>query len=297
MTRSFPEKTLEHWCSIHLGYRYKAHLEMWWPSSGEDINVSRMPSAPGKRIWLELKTTEWIAKSASHELEIDLKQLERYGTGSIPDYYVFPVPQWSGHLQSGPTWLARLSPSSLAYQSKSRAKWFAEWTEVVSGSVLRRLLHAEIAAGLKKKVIARVAGGTLTWAPPVVGIARLPWKTFWEGMERCGSSVLGAQFLVSPSAAPFLGGPSNGGKPPSAASPAMGPSASRDLSRTDLALLLANLKADGEQIVTGMQLQAYSPKSDDVYQRVPLDVDVQGFKWKDAHRALVVMSLDALHFI
>jgi hypothetical protein len=93
MTRSFPEKTLEHWCSLHLSYRYRAKALMWWPASGADMDVITTPQAWGKRLWLELKTTEWKPAPGRHELSIDLVQLRRYGHQSVPDYYVFPVPR------------------------------------------------------------------------------------------------------------------------------------------------------------------------------------------------------------
>ena len=73
MTRSLPEKTFEHWCSIHLSYRYRAKLRMWWPTHGADIQISGPTVLLGKRFWLELKTTEWDNNAGRHLLQVDLR--------------------------------------------------------------------------------------------------------------------------------------------------------------------------------------------------------------------------------
>jgi hypothetical protein len=54
---SVPEKTLEHWSSQYLTYRYRSKAALWWPASREDINVRWLPNRPGKAVQLELKTT------------------------------------------------------------------------------------------------------------------------------------------------------------------------------------------------------------------------------------------------
>lgn len=54
---SVPEKTLEHWASQYIMYRYRAQASLWWPATGQDIDVSLLPAEPGKAVQLELKTT------------------------------------------------------------------------------------------------------------------------------------------------------------------------------------------------------------------------------------------------
>jgi hypothetical protein len=49
MTVSIPEKTLEHWCSQYLTYRYNSLAALWWPTSGQDIDVRWLPLSPGKQ--------------------------------------------------------------------------------------------------------------------------------------------------------------------------------------------------------------------------------------------------------
>ena len=44
---SVPEKTLEHWSSQYITYRYPSQAALWWPASGEDINVGCLPARPG----------------------------------------------------------------------------------------------------------------------------------------------------------------------------------------------------------------------------------------------------------
>jgi hypothetical protein len=42
---SVPEKTLEHWSSQYVMYRYQAKAALWWPTSREDIDV-RLSTRP-----------------------------------------------------------------------------------------------------------------------------------------------------------------------------------------------------------------------------------------------------------
>ncbi|MGH3206024.1 MAG: hypothetical protein ACRDP5_28830 [Streptosporangiaceae bacterium] len=53
---SVPEKTLEHWASLCVAYRYRSLAAQWWPVNGVDIDLQSMPAQPGKAIQLELKT-------------------------------------------------------------------------------------------------------------------------------------------------------------------------------------------------------------------------------------------------
>jgi hypothetical protein len=45
---SVPEKTLEHWASQYLLFRFRSKARVWWPAFGTDIDVRNLPSqAPG----------------------------------------------------------------------------------------------------------------------------------------------------------------------------------------------------------------------------------------------------------
>lgn len=202
MTRSLPEKTLEHWCSIHLTYRYRAKLLMWWPTMREDIAVRALRGVWGKQFWLELKTTEWNASARRHDLEINLGQLKAYGNHATPDYYVFPTPPWNGVLgdRASRKWL-KVERERLAYETHSDAQWFTQWTHVVPGAVLRRNLRKElrsVKAGVKTPLrIAEIKGGVLQpIGPALVGAPTLPWRSFWAYMDACGDDVWTSEFIV-----------------------------------------------------------------------------------------------------
>lgn len=204
MTRSLPEKTFEHWCSMHLTYRYRAKLRMWWPANGEDISIESSRVLLGKRFWLELKTTEWDVKQGKHLVQVDLDQLYRYQSSTIPDYYVFAVPVWSGSLdgKTPNAWLGNLHWSSLGHQSHSAHKWFAEWTWVVSGARLRHVLRTDISKyhkGSRKtaiKTIASTQGNGLQLAKGVSALREILWHSFWQRMETCGGEDMPAQFIL-----------------------------------------------------------------------------------------------------
>lgn len=288
MTRSLPEKTFEHWCSIHLNYRYRSHLQMWWPSNGADIDVIATPHNYGKRVWLELKTVEWKPVSARHDLSIDLKQLDAYGKGAVPDYYVFPTPGWHGVLGADAAsgrWLDGLSPSLLAYQTRSKEKWFANWTFVVPGHVLRRSLAPEITAALARGTsmacrIAEIENGRLKWIPRgLTEITPIPWKRFWEIMETCGSPDYPAQFIVPR------------GLERTAAD---GPTLPRSQLVASLRAILSNSPLSNGAALDGFQL--YSQIVHDDYQAAAADGSglSDGFVWEGAGRALVLLEAGGL---
>ena len=290
MTRSLPEKTFEHWCSIHLNYRYRSHLQMWWPSSGPDIDAVAIPGNYGKRIWLELKTVEWNAARARHDLSIDLRQLDAYGKEAVPDYYVFPTPEWQGVLgadAASDRWLDGLPPSLLAYQTRSKDRWFAEWTFVVPGHVLRRSLAPEITAALARGTsmtcrIAEIENGTLNWIRRgLTGISPVLWKRFWGIMETCGSPEYPAQFIVP-------GGIAN--------TAAGGPTLPRSQLVTSLRSIMSNSPFSNDAALDGFLL--YSQSADDDYQAVGTDGGglADGFVWEGADRALVLLEAGGLRF-
>lgn len=215
MPVSVPEKTLEHWLSIHLTYRYRAKVSLWWPSSREDISVSNLPLVPGKQFWLEVKTVTWRASAGVHSLKVNLWQLAKYGDPArnpmgVPDYYVFPAPPFDGHMTDpGLAWLAGRDKSWFGFQSKSGDDWFARWTWVIPGRELRRLLTTELAnwsaSGGDKRAqfeIASVAGGGLTWVVPPAKSGLLTWHNFLELMDTCGRRGWGSLMATPSDATP-----------------------------------------------------------------------------------------------
>lgn len=278
MTRSFPEKTLEHWCSIHLTYRYRAKLLMWWPAVTADIEITQPAGMWGKRFWLELKTTEWNGTKARHELRIDLAQLAAYGQQPIPDYYVFPIPPWDGVLGdlSSYRWLAT-GRERLAYESWSGDHWFVHWTRVVPGWVLRQHLHAELAAlapGKKKQLlIGTISNGVLRPVGTALQAApQLPWRDFWAHMDSCGDDTWGAQFLLRTGALP-------GG-------------AAQTPTRSDLATALRGLRDTHAVPTADTPVATYTPLGD-VYAPTPSTGRYDAFDWA-SHRSLATLTQEAI---
>lgn len=287
MTRSLPEKTFEHWCALHLNYRYRSHLQMWWPSNGPDIDAVAIPGSYGKRIWLELKTVEWKPKQTRHELSIDLRQLDAYGRQAVPDYYVFPVPRWQGVLATGAPWLGALTAPQLAYQTRSKEKWFAEWTFVVPGHALRRSLASEIRTVLArgKSTILRVAevkNGAFNWTQSSLGtITPVLWKEFWEIIDACGSPEYPAQFILPR----HIVGVSAGG-----------PNVRRSQLVSALKIIASgHFPADGARL-DGFHL--YEQSELDEYRAIEANRGglTDGFVWAEVDRALVLIEAGGLRF-
>lgn len=302
MTRSLPEKTFEHWCSIHLSYRYRAKLRMWWPTHGADIQISGPTVLLGKRFWLELKTTEWDNNAGRHLLQVDLAQLDKYGRQAVPDYYVFAIPVWTGVLGdtlSAP-WLGALDRSDLGYQSHSSTRWFAEWTWVVRGSHLRRILSTQIARyhgghrKSKQATIARTDGTTLTRARGVADLEELPWRAFWEKMQTCGDDQWTSQFVL-PSSTP-TGGTASTQVGSHGAGSAQG-NAPGAMTRQRLKKLLAGLDEDAEPAVDAADVYSPGERGSNEYMLTPEDeaLRVAGFEWEDEpSRGLISMTPAAL---
>ncbi len=114
MVVSLPEKTLEHWASIYLTYRYRSHAALWWPTFGEDIHVGYLSTNAGKAVQLELKTTTLSSNGAVHDVQIDLLQLANYRARPhhLRPFYVFPLPHWTGTLEAAATTAGYPSPTS-----------------------------------------------------------------------------------------------------------------------------------------------------------------------------------------
>jgi hypothetical protein len=90
---SVPEKTLEHWASLCVAYRYRSLAAQWWPVNGVDIDLQALPAQPGKAIQLELKTIT-PAGPGRHKVNVDLGQLWEYSQKPLArqPFYAFPRP-------------------------------------------------------------------------------------------------------------------------------------------------------------------------------------------------------------
>jgi len=138
---SVPEKTLEHWSSQYLNYRFKSKASLWWPAVGEDVNIAWLPRRPGKAVQLELKTTT-VSASGYHDAMIDVRQLREYLQLPLSHqrFYAFPSPTWVGELKTAVAGHG-ISATELAYQRSGRQWWFAEWMVVMTAAEVARALH------------------------------------------------------------------------------------------------------------------------------------------------------------
>lgn len=198
MSVSVPEKTLEHWASLYLTYRYRSKAALWWPVDGADIQVGHLPSRPGKAVELELKTT--IAQATQHKVVVDIGQLWEYEqrpTARQP-FYVFPRPRWEGELRVA----ARanyLHEADIAFSRSGQTWWFAEWMVVLTTAEVAAVLRAEVNAWGRrdrghKEVLVRYRHPTARqphWRTQWGGVggvtpASVPWRELWTDLETCG---------------------------------------------------------------------------------------------------------------
>jgi len=196
---SVPEKTLEHWSSQYITYRYPSQAALWWPASGEDINVGCLPARPGKIVQLELKTTTIISPML-HDVKIDLAQLRKYlrlPLGHQP-FYVFPRPDWGGTLKAEAIAKGR-AVTELAFTRSGPGWWFADWMVVLTAGQVAAVLRQELAAhrskkrGITKRLVQfTVDPGqhktTCTWGPSkkASGPEPVGWLDFWSELRQCG---------------------------------------------------------------------------------------------------------------
>lgn len=199
-----PEKTLEHWCSQYLIYRYRSKLGLWWPTNGEDINVNGWFAAglgSGKAIQLEVKTCTPTDNGSAQDVDVELGQLRDYLTRPLAHqpFYVFPLPDWPGELAAYAI-LNSVNPSELAFSRSGRDDWwFASWLVVLTTAEVGRLLTGKLAAhGVSsKKKRARLlrvdgvgrSGSVEQWgeansATRPSGLTR--WLDFWFRFDNCG---------------------------------------------------------------------------------------------------------------
>lgn len=195
---SVSEKTLEHWSSQYVAYRYKSHAALWWPSVGEDINIRWLPTKPGKAIQLELKTTT-VAGIDLHDVMIDLGQLWEYRKRPLAHqpFYAFPWPDWQGQLATAANEKG-VQITDLAFSRSGPDWWFAQWMVVVTAAQVADVLKNELAAhGCgKRKSKKRLVRFDLSRAPaerPIWGSGTPApevnrWLDFWTELERCGKA-------------------------------------------------------------------------------------------------------------
>lgn len=145
MVRSLPEKTLEHWVSFYINYRYHSYSGQWWPANGEDIAVNGLPARPGKILQFEVKSSEISGiKRDIHTVYIDRPQLCAYlrrPLGHQP-YYLFCSPEWVGEFQSAAHHAGAI-PSEFAFRRAGGSPlggWFVYWSIVVSANDVNEIL-------------------------------------------------------------------------------------------------------------------------------------------------------------
>jgi hypothetical protein len=196
---SVPEKTLEHWSSLYLTYRYRSQVSLWWPTRGEDIDVQMLPTTPGKAVQLELKTAT-PAGTGLHDVNVDLGQLWEYShkpLGRQP-FYAFPWPNWDGNLAAAArAQQPRKEVTELAFRRSGLQWWFAEWMIVLTtrqvADVLRRELnaHGSRTRGSRKRLVqfdVKNPGNTV-WGDPASPTASpqvINWLDFWYELQQCG---------------------------------------------------------------------------------------------------------------
>lgn len=291
-------------------------MRMWWPTAGEDIDVSGGPLAPGKKFWLELKTTEWNKAAKRHDLRIDLDQLAAYGLGPVPDFYVVPAPRWEGVLGKSPkpSWADGFDPSDFAYESHSYDKWFPHWLYVVPGSVLRRIvgglpskLAAKPSSASNTKNVLRIAeatGGKLTWLIPAPKPEEvLLWRDFWRKMETCGNGTSFAAQFILPLGTPGLPSPptpapsGSKGTPPADPPPTPGPATTTwEALKSASAALKETNEGAGPASYDPDSLLLWSPTDGTFLASTSSGAcGSDGFVWEeDTGRSLVLLSVDAL---
>jgi hypothetical protein len=194
VARSVPEKTLEHWSSQYVAYRYRSKAALWWPASGADVEFEQLPKRPGKIIQIELKTTEVVGRGI-HEVEVDLGQLWEYcrrPVGHQP-FYAFPRPHadWHGDLRVAVQ--PDLSVTDLGY-SRSGKWWFANWMVVLTTQQVAGVLAEPLAAhgsrrrGVRARLVHFASGSDPLWGAGAEwrdpGAVR--WLDFWTMIDSCG---------------------------------------------------------------------------------------------------------------
>jgi len=207
MSRSVPEKTLEHWASIYLAYRFRSHVGLWWPTLGEDIDILHLPSRPGKALQLEMKTVE--AKAETHTLHIDASQLRTYMAKPSwqQPFYVFPWPWWTGEFRKAlvTRGVAETEAGFSRVDQLLPNAWFANWLVVMAAKDVSAILASDPSAGRHKTLIQfDMNTREATWVPSSAHPTTIPistpkgptgftdpvdWRSFWAQVSHCGGGA------------------------------------------------------------------------------------------------------------
>lgn len=192
---SVPEKTLEHWSSQYLTYRYRSKAALWWPANGEDVDVRWLPKTAGKAVQLELKTLT-VAGRALQDVLIDLGQLWEYHQRPLgrQPFYAFPWPDWTGSLTEAAIADGR-SVTELAFARSGAGWWFADWMVVLTSAQVARVLEADLKAhggpwrGNKARLVrfdlSQPRNG-VTWGPRAAPPDIIRWRDLWPELQRSG---------------------------------------------------------------------------------------------------------------
>jgi hypothetical protein len=209
---SLPEKTLEHWASQYVLFRFRSKAQIWWPPFGADVDIRNLPRRPGKALYLELKTA--TVASGGHEVRIDLRQLAAYTAMPIgrQPFYVFPLPPWSGELEGsdGATWRNPHAAPDLAF-TRSGSSWFGFWTVVLTTEQVRACMATALAtltpaSGPRPtKPLVRIdprTGSQAWYGAPKKPPVPLAWRAFWNEFLECGNRNWPQLFLLEPEHVP-----------------------------------------------------------------------------------------------
>jgi hypothetical protein len=196
---SVPEKTLEHWASLCVAYRYRSLAAQWWPVNGVDIDLQALPAQPGKAIQLELKTIT-PAGPGRHKVNVDLGQLWEYSQKPLArqPFYAFPRPHWDGELAAA----ARANgqdATELAVQRSKTGWWFGDWMVVMTTQQVVGVLRHDLNAHRRrdrdvKRCLVQFDisdPDKAEWGDPASSVPPsevLDWSQFWS--EPDGSRLL-----------------------------------------------------------------------------------------------------------
>jgi len=197
---SVPEKTLEHWASQYAMYRTRSQASLWWPATGQDIDVRMLPAEACKAVQLELKTTT-PAGGGLQIVHIDVGQLWEYNQKPLGEqpFYAFPWPDWIGSLDvMARAQRPRREVTELAFRRSGSGWWFGDWMVVLTTRQIANVLRPELAAhpyrkrgSLKQLVQIDVTGHPKrpVWGDPHNPAAAptvFNWTEFWSELLRCG---------------------------------------------------------------------------------------------------------------
>jgi hypothetical protein len=193
---SVPEKTLEHWSSQYVTYRYGPKAALWWPTHGVDIDVGSLSRRPGKVVQLELKTAT-PSGAGFQDVFVDLGQLWKYRQRPLghQPFYAFPRPDWRGQLTVAADAEGR-KVTELGFSRSGPGWWFADWMILLTAAEVaghkeltahgrkerksERLVRFDLSHSMDEPVITWGSGAAVSDPEPI------GWREFWPTLERCG---------------------------------------------------------------------------------------------------------------